>query len=55
MDFVVPGFVCDEIDRSFVDLMLDGAVEHVQRLAGALVQELVEQERKPTENVTDLD
>jgi hypothetical protein len=31
--------------------MLDGAVEHVQRLPGALVQELVQQEREPEQKL----
>ena len=43
----LPGFVCDHVNWSFVNLMFDCAVEHVQRLAGTLVQELVQQEREP--------
>jgi len=39
----------DHIHWAFVDLVLDGAVEHVERLAGTLVQELVQQEREPEE------
>ena len=37
----------DHIDRSLVHLVLDGAVQHVERFTGALVQELVQQEREP--------
>ena len=37
----------DHVHGSLVDLVLDGAVQHVQRLPGTLVQELVQQEREP--------
>ena len=37
----------DKVDWSFVNLMFDGAVEHVEWLSGALVQELVQEEGEP--------
>ena len=37
----------DHVHGSLVDLVLDGAVQHVQRLPGTLVQELVQQKREP--------
>ena len=43
----------DHIDRSLVHLVLDGAVQHVQRLPGTLVQELVQQEREPEDEDKD--
>lgn len=43
----LPRFVGDHIDRSLVHLVLDGAVQHVERFTGALVQELVQQKREP--------
>ena len=43
----LPSFVGDHVHGSLVDLVLDGAVQHVQRLPGTLVQELVQQEREP--------
>ena len=43
----LPGFMSAEIDGTFVNLMFDGTVEHVERVTGAFVKKLVQKKGEP--------